>query len=413
VLAQGAYEMGYCYYALDGTHWYRHPQSPDQFFGSGELGQVPQGLIQFLPTEGAQALDLECWGWAGGSLQLIGKWHFDSLLQNELGIGTMTEGIMTYGGTGGGGPYDPDLPVPGALLLSGPQDCANWFNMPNPLIKGLICGDIADDLDFVAALYLCLFGNCLAEEDIVGFNFYDTLSGGGMPVHFTEAPANLYFPIDPTACTPRLIHVTMLVNVDGEVHESFPSNQVIYTPEDICGYLAGTEPRMYRITWESVDFSVGDIDDDPDIEDDAEGFGWLSLETGTGHEVYWHMPMYDGFEDEGDENPYFFSGIVLSQHDYPCIGVFCYLGGALGGGTGNNSANFPLFIGEGFRLSVRLSEYDDDQAHDVLCLIDPYTHNWNWSGDQVGGPGWVTTTARTAHHNNSSCTVTVTIEALP
>jgi hypothetical protein len=411
-----SYDMGYCYYSFDGEHWARHPLDPNEFLGPGQAGEVPEGVLAEL-KEAAQALDLECWGWFGGGLQLVGNWHFDDLLIDHADLGIIQEidqGFTPYGGGGGGGgPYDPSLPIPYAGLGQGSQDCATFFNMPNPFIKGLICGDVADDIDFVYALYLCIFGPCVPQEDIVGYNFYDTLSGSGIPAHFTEAPPNIYFPIDPSACTPRLIHVTMLVEVDGEIHESLPSNQVIYSPEDICGYLAGTEPRMYRITWESVDFSVGDIDDDPDIEDDAEGFGYLALHTGTGHEVYWHMPMVDGFEDEADENPYFFSGLLLSQHDFPCSGVFCYLGGAIDSSTGNNTANFPLFIGEGFHLTVYLSEYDDDQAHDALCVIDPYTDNLNWNGNAVGGPGWVTTVSRTKHHNYASCRVTVTIEGLP
>jgi hypothetical protein len=415
IFALQSYEKGYCYYSLDAEHWQRHPLNPQEFLGSGQIGELPEGVLEILKPQGAQMLDLECWGWAGG-LQMIGKWHFEDVLQDHADLGLVTlhdDSIQTYGGSGMGGPWDPALPIPIAFLGSSPEECGAYSNIPNPFVLGLICGDVADDLDFVYWGYLD-FSYLVDEEpvDVVGYNVYDTMGSIGDPVKYIEAPATIYFPFDPTACEARLISVTLLANVDGEIHESFPSNQVIYSPEDICGYIAGTEPHTYRVTWEMVDFSVGNIDDGVDVDDDAEGFGYLALRTDTGHQQFWHMPMHD-FEDNPEDNPYPFSGIPLSLHDYPCSGSSCYISGGIGAGTGNNTADFPLFIGEGFKLTVYLVDYDDDQAHDVLCSLDPSTSNLTWTGSEVGGPGWVTTVSRTAHHNNADCKVTIKIEGLP
>jgi hypothetical protein len=49
----------------------------------------------------------------------------------------------------------------------------------------------------------------------------------------------------------------------------------------------------------------------------------------------------------------------------------------------------------------------------LLCYIDPYSDNFSWNANAIGGPGWVTTASRTKHHNDASCKVTVMIEALP
>jgi hypothetical protein len=62
---------------------------------------------------------------------------------------------------------------------------------------------------------------------------------------------------------------------------------------------------------------------------------------------------------------------------------------------------------------VNLTEYDDDQDHDLLCYIDPYSDNFNWNANAIGGPDWESTVSRTKHHNESACKVTVKIEGLP
>lgn len=405
--------MGYCYYSFDNQHWLRQPPDPTQFLPPGES---PQSLLTLIQPQAGQTLDLECWDWDGGGPHLVGKWHYDDMLTDHADLAVMQpigDGIVTYGGSGGpGGPWDPELPTPFAFLGTTPQECFDYSNIPGDILKALLCADLADDLDFVYWGYWdfsYLTGD--PPVDVVGYNVYDTLSAVN-PVHHEDYPLSIYFPIDVDSCTPRLISVTLLANVDGEIHESAPSNQIIYTPEEICQYLAGNEPRMYRITWETIDFSVGDIDDGiGDLEDDAEGAGWMSLVTGTGVKRFWHVGLYDGFEDESDDNPYYFAALIMGQASGPCLGITCLI--PFNPATNNNTADFPLFIGEGFKLTVHLSDFTDFEPDFIICGLDPTTDNLTWNGNAVGGPGWVTEVTRTKHHNHASCRVTVKIEGLP
>ncbi len=74
----------YCYVSFNGGPWTRLPAGKDTFLtptnGAFDLSPYLKNLP--LTPNGAQ-LDLECWGWQGGSLQLLGK--FSQKMPPQLG----------------------------------------------------------------------------------------------------------------------------------------------------------------------------------------------------------------------------------------------------------------------------------------------------------------------------------------
>ncbi len=81
LLSASSYDMGYCYYSLDGMHWQRHPQGKQDFFYPMNNGQDGNALVigQIVEHGGATPFDLDCWGWRDGGLSRLGTWHYDDL----------------------------------------------------------------------------------------------------------------------------------------------------------------------------------------------------------------------------------------------------------------------------------------------------------------------------------------------
>jgi len=128
-------DMVYCYKSLNGVDWSRWPATG--FFMPGADGFDIQGQADSLllnELEGKSlTLDLECWGWAGGVLKLLGRLHQDDiapglgdlqLVDGGLVAGLdLGEGYKPLGHTGEKAPTDPKMPKVFAIVFLGPDAC--------------------------------------------------------------------------------------------------------------------------------------------------------------------------------------------------------------------------------------------------------------------------------------------------
>jgi hypothetical protein len=398
-----------------------------------QLQEPPQaGLDDFnpgLPPPSANKLVLsnsgtptpmkvDCWAWVEGGLTQVGTWEFDNVFAETL------EGIQFETLDGQGPyqfslnefsdvlfqllPYDQRVPVPQLSLGSGPEACAehtggNW-------LLAFVCADIADDLDYAMwGLGECSADLCFNPSDVIGYNIYDSLhDNGNTPAETVDDPISIYFMINDQSCDPRHIQVTTLVEYEGEILESFRSNQVFYNGNPNCGFLFGTEPRHYRITLDSVDFSVGDINDDPDVEDDAEGYGHAILSTANSSGHWWTLleELQQTFDDEAEDNPYLWQLFPLwsCPHDNYCYPWFP----EAEVGAFENSGDFELYIGEWGRVFIYLADADEGQD-DTICQPGYF---WFTTYDVDAAPNQTLSVTQSASHADASCEVKFHIELI-
>jgi hypothetical protein len=159
---------------------------------------------------------------------------------------------------------------------------------------------------------------------------------------------------------------------------------------------------------DTVDFSVGDINDDPDVEDDAEGYGHAILSTAnnTGH--WWTLleEMYEEFDDEAEANPYLWQLFPLwsCPHDNYCYPWFP----EAEVGAFENSGDFELYIGEWGRVYIYLAD-SDEGADDTIC--EP---GWFWfdTYDIDTAPSQTLSVTQSASHSDASCEVTFHIQLI-
>ena len=416
LLSKTSLEKGYCYMSFDGANWSRYPANPEEFLPPSDDGFGLQGVgdLAALANSGKSvALDLECWGWAGGSLEMIGKWHWDNVLQP--GIQHDGLDIETYGGGGnilqvdGHLPihllYDTRVPIPIVSLGSGAQGCAD--HVGGNFILALVCADIADDLDYaVWTLGECPADLCFKESDVIGYNIYDSLHDGGhSPAHTADSPIQIYFMINDTSCDPRDIRVTALVEDGGVVHESFPSNTVHYSGNPNCPFLFGLEQRQYQVVLDTITFTA--INDDPDIQDDAEGKGWVIVQADSHLGPSWTLSAYPyvpEFNDDPPGNAFLWALIPLCNGTgYP---TYCTVQN-LDDLFNKNGDLLYLSSNEGATIHVELYDMDDTSEDDPICIPADYYFN---QASVDSAPDHILHISMSASHDSGSCQVEIKIQ---
>jgi hypothetical protein len=410
VLSTVPLQMGYCYMSFDGENWSRYPSDPHAFLPASADGMSLEGLgvLASLADSGAPTpMDLQCWGWSGDSPQMIGEWHWGNVFDAGLNL----EGIEfeTLGGEAENVlgiapelefhilPYDARVPIPWVWLGSGPQGCAD--HVGGNFILLLVCADIADDLDYaVWALGECPADLCFKESDVIGYNIYDSLHDGGLtPAHTADSPISIYFMINDMSCDPRNIRVTALVEYEGEVRESYPSNQVFYNGNPNCPFLFGQETRRYEVFLDTIVFTH--INDDPDVEDDAEGKGYVSLWTDSGPGKSWTLNLSPEFDDDSPQNFYYWAGLPICKgNGYPTYCSTQDLASLLG----NNTSNIFLSINEGATIHVELYDYDDESGDDAICIPPDYYFNQAWVDT---APDQILHGSMSASHDDGACNI--------
>lgn len=130
-------DRAYCYKSLNGIYWSRWPT--DGFFTPGADGfdVKNQGDSTLLnEPDKALTLDLECWGWNDGKIQMLGKFRKEGIharkLENihleekglaiDLDLG-LTDQITAKGHTPDHPPTDPKMPPVLALMFFGVDAC--------------------------------------------------------------------------------------------------------------------------------------------------------------------------------------------------------------------------------------------------------------------------------------------------
>lgn len=437
LLAAESFDLGYCYYSLDGIHWQRHPADPDDFFPTGEAADEGfNPLFTTINPDVALPLELECWGWAGAQLDYVGKWSWEDIGNQDLdpiNDDSTQAGIdnpLIFSSEVIASVQDFDLQkiknnlsIPSLVAWTGstPEQCAQWSNIPNPIVLGLICGDIAEELDFLVwqvqpgcpDRYADPDAFCWSADDIAYFNVYDTMHDGGKtPVQTIDPPSTLYFLFDPESCAPRHLWVTAVVDINGVKSEGVWSNQVYYPGNPLCPVLTGEQPQRFRMVWQTIDFSIGNIDDGVDATDDVEAYGKFGIWNTDVVNIRWILQFYPVFDDDDSENPYYFADLPLCQGGQ-------YIGGCSIGESNqhllhnHNTADFNMYLGETIDIYMELWDKDDGSSDDIICSLDPYVQDIQFTVDHIFEPGERVSFVRERHHNSASCRVRFYIEAIP
>ena len=445
----------YGYYSFDKVNWQKTKDIyPDQ---DGKLpNSIP--IIKLADLEPGTPFDIEFWGLTGDEPQFLGSMHFEDAKNGEQGPSTelgggVSGGMQVLDENVFGGPFtDNDtlfetttdylIPRPFAWPAFTKSACVQHAG--NSFIGGLVCPFYPEDQGYTIwaltepcpALKYNPSAECFTEQDVLGYKVYDTLINSGVTPAATiksppePPPGQTFYALKNwSACDPRSVSVTALVEVNGDVKESIPSNWVSYAGHPDCGFLQGLEPRWFRLTWDTIDFSVGNIDDGVDLTDDAEGFGYLKLQTQNGFTQYWtmsemgHFGTYEThghvfeFEDDADDNPYFWSNIPLTKGtDGPCTWYFlCEINN--GYFLQNHQVDFPLFVNDLAFIKVRLWDADDSHPDDVICHIPHVNNPGSFGGISAAAieaaPNSILSKSIFMGHADASCEVKFHFEPLP
>jgi hypothetical protein len=223
----------YCYISLNSGPWTRLPAVQNTFLtptnGSFDLSPYLKNLP--LSPNGAQ-LDLECWGWQGGSLQLLGK--FSQKIPPQLGqpvqvnLGNINFGAMPQMTPLSGGLPDGPVPTPVDFKLTGdPTTC-----LQHGVIL-LFCKAVIKDkyAVFVWTPVSCWPGNG-CNNNIGGYNLYEVQPDKTLVLRKkVNNPDQTTAAISPpawpdTAGTQRCFVVTAFTSDTGD--ESPPSNTACF-----------------------------------------------------------------------------------------------------------------------------------------------------------------------------------------
>ncbi|MGH2582499.1 MAG: Ig-like domain-containing protein [Anaerolineales bacterium] len=111
-------DKAYCYESLGGDIWQKTPADPFSFFPNDEWLQT------LFPSEQQLNLQMECWGWQGGTLKYLGAGQTNlnfAQIPDAIVIaaaGFYMDGLPEQKPLGGGGlPPDEDLQVPAPFAL--------------------------------------------------------------------------------------------------------------------------------------------------------------------------------------------------------------------------------------------------------------------------------------------------------
>ena len=319
LLADSGANMAYCYQTLDQVNWLRVPD--EGFVVPGMDGQDSFIIINDLvgPQFEPMTLTLECWGWFGEALELIGTFQHefelgeiseigpqinDSIFGDALELVPLDGSFGTYAMSGDFEMHpdllsifekllvhDPTLPLINASITYDPDVCMSHL-MPdaqNLLGQILFCTpypgfDSGDEGGNPQPYLVWSMGSaCGAGEgnppcipypswesmaDDVGGNVWFTItdhSNGGNFSHIVDAPYLQNFTIQPVACSgARTFHLSMYYSDNSNIFFSLPSNVVSIN----CPQPLPWEIPM-DITFNTINFwslDDGDISGPEDVE---------------------------------------------------------------------------------------------------------------------------------------------------
>jgi hypothetical protein len=310
-------DMVYCYKSLNGVDWSRWPTSG--FFMPGADGFDIQGQADSLVLNElagkSLTLDLECWGWVGGELQILGKLHKDDI-RPALGNVQLTDGGLVAGLDLGGGiiqtkdktkaPTDPKMPKVFAIIFHGPNACkehlpgkgnnflesalyCSWFPVYNPdegqsqpyLVwyvsdpqyqqcvdgKGADCNSVDSYLT-----------RAKSYGGVVGFNVYAQFNNA-IPQATTPHDRTVFVVPPQNTCGQDVLYLTVRMFYQGGPKDPDYPNQMIESPDSntITSVFNCPPPSEVKLDVTFDTLHLGDLYDGP-LDDDLELFGSLVAE---------------------------------------------------------------------------------------------------------------------------------------
>jgi hypothetical protein len=459
-------DMAYCYKSLNGVDWSRWPVSG--FFMPGADGfdiQSQADSILLNELEGKTlTLDLECWGWVGGSLTLLGKLHQDNIgpglgnlqlanagLLADLNIGGV---ITTKGGEGPPKPPTGELmPNVFAIIFFGQDACTEHLPSggSNFLENLLFCTWFPEyNVDQGASQpYLVWYVNdpkyqeCLNGEGAacnsfqfyvdrvklyggqLGFNVYsqasDSIPIATMPYDLTAfvIPPQITCGKDPLLLTVRMFWVPGPNDpiVPHILRESIDSNTV--SANSLC-----PPPQEIKLDVTFDTLRIGDLGDGIGGGDDLEIYASFVAEgkdPGTGSLLNmgrWGWSGSDCINDVfsftlnstglSDECPRPVKEGDLSLGDQPMCASNTY--SHCVGSYSQNNNKIQITVGDGsrIRISVHAMDYDTDSADDDVCHVE------TWVGpESIFGWQGFTTSGQMSQGDNGSASCKVFFHIAP
>jgi len=423
-----AVDEAYCYRSLGGLTWSRWPATG--FFMPTGAARIdfPQQGESFLLTgfdDKALKLDLECWGWAGGQLQMLGKFHTDSF-KNPGGLhledgGASIDLKLDLGvfPSIGNNPYPSPPPPPTPTPTPVPPLPANW-HIPAPNPKGsLNVGDCINHLpgttkpdfelgdchpgDSVSTTnpvnlddhphgYLLWTldkpnpNNCVApcinpfdpnQKGKFGFNIYDMEQSDAVPLASYYGLAQTVYPLPfagPACGTSRLLSVRLYWIPQGsqQMQESAGFNAIVQQPCPKPG------PQKIDVTFKT--FTLGNVSDGGGDNLELYG-GFMALSTSNNGGVlklgsWGNFP--DGCPDDEFHATFNTNGIpfdcpaqlTAGSYSMSDFGLcFAHDFGTCAGPFGTNNTTLHLTVKDGDAIIVQviLIDHDDLSADDPAC----------------------------------------------
>ncbi|MGD8604045.1 MAG: hypothetical protein PVF49_05670, partial [Anaerolineales bacterium] len=343
LLADSGAEQAYCYQTLDGVNWSRFPMNG--FFTPGGEGGNSLISLTGLMEGDAQTVELmlECWGWMGGDLELIGNFDHVFDLPGELGDGMTFQGsplanvaqllevdwptFFPMGGQSDGGIlfdlnpdiykylliHDPAMPTIFTYVTYDPDECQSHL-MPdaqNLVGKILFCtpypGFDSGDEGGNPQPYLVwnLGSGCGAgygSPPCNNYQYYETVASLGdgnvwFVVTDQSTAGTFYWTVDapylnnltipPVSCSgQRSFYVTMYFDDGEQWYFGLPSN--IFTID--CPTPLPWDIPL-DITFETITFS--DLDDGESDPDDVEVYGYMRAWVPGDEDRYLNLAEWD------------------------------------------------------------------------------------------------------------------------
>jgi hypothetical protein len=459
-----AADMAYCYKSLNGADWSRWPTAG--FFVPGPEGFDIQGQADSLVLNELDGksltLDLECWGWAGGGLKMLGKLHRDGIgpgldhlqltdggLVAGLDVGG---GIQTKDGNGPGkAPTDPKMPKIFAIIFKGPNACkehlpgkgnnllesllyCTWFpeyNQDQGLSQPYLVWYVSDGLCVNGQGAVCnsfdsYVQKAKANGGQVGFHVYAQYNNA-IPQATTPYDRTEFVVPPQNTCGQDVFYFTVRMFYQGGPNDPDYPNQMVEGPDSntVTSVFNCPPPSEVKLDVTFDTLHIADLGDGAAGGDDleiyasfvAEGknpgsgsvlnlgyWGWSGSDCPDDSFTWLGLPNYISLNSAGIslECPLEVKNGDTSLAEQALCASNTY--SHCVGSYSNNNNKIQITVGDGsrIRVAVHAMDYDENSGDDDVC------HAETWIGPEsiFGWQGFSTSGSMSQGDNGSaSCTV--------
>lgn len=459
-------EMAYCYKSLNGADWVRWPVSgffmpgPDGFNIQSEVDNI---LLNELEGK-SLTLDLECWGWVGGALTLLGNLHQDNIGPDLDNLQLADGGLLAVLDIGdvitakdGEDPPKPPIgdvmPKVFAIIFFGQDACTEHLpSGGSNFFENLLFCTWFPEYNFdqgASQPYLvwyvsdpkyqeCLNGTGVACHSFqsyvdrvklyggeLGFNVYsqfsDSIPLATMPYNLTTfvVPPQMTCGKDVLLMTVRMYWIPGPNDPLGQTHlrESIDSNTV--SAASLC-----PPPQEIKLDVTFDTLRIGDLGDGVGGGDDLEIYASFKAEgnnPGTGSVLNMGRWGWSGSDCINDVVSFTLNSMGLSSEcprpikegdtslsDKPMCASNTY--SHCVGSYSQNNNKIQVTVGDGSRIhiSVHAVDYDTDSADDDVCKVE------TWIGpESISGWQGFTTNGQMSQGDNGSASCKVFFHVAP